>query len=80
MRIRSPLIITFVIFSTPFFNPNAHTVIPNTTDMAMKMRLSRGEESISEKTEATAVLSIARLKVPVKNFQKYESIHPATEV
>ena len=55
---RSPLIITFVILSTPFFNPNAHTTIPKTTETDIKIILSEGEESISEKTEATAVLSI----------------------
>ena len=58
MRIRSPLIIIFVIFSTPFFNPKAQTAIPKTTETAIKIILSEGEESISEKTEATAVLSI----------------------
>ena len=70
IRAKSPIIITFVIFSTPFFRPRAHTPIPITTDIVIKTRLSEVEESILKNTEETADLSMEEEKEPERNFQK----------
>ena len=50
-----PVIITFVILSTPFLRPKEHTPIPMRTDMTIKTTLSRGEESMDEKAALTSL-------------------------
>ena len=70
---------TFVMRSTPLCRPRPQTPNPPKTVSAMKIPISVGDASMDVKTPLTA--SVGTLaKAPVRNFQKYASIHPDTVV